>query len=121
VACQQISAELASVSESTPTVDRVNADDGNEADRSLELDLIGKGRVPLYYVPPRVADGWYLVHNKGRPEDPLDLHGCRIWLQESITPAMVECDCGWQARLGVHYRFDLSVAVEHYRSLGLIN
>jgi hypothetical protein len=74
----------------------------------------------LYAVPPRVADGWFLVHARGRPEDPLDLHGCRIWLQERITPALIECDCGWQPGLGVHYRFDLAAAVEHYRSVGLI-
>jgi hypothetical protein len=95
--------------------------DAHDDDRDLELDLMGIGRVPLYWLPPKVAEGWHLVHNKERPEDPLDLFGTRIWLQETITPALLECDCGWQPRLGVHYRFDLATAVEHYRNLGLIN
>jgi hypothetical protein len=94
--------------------------DASDPDRDLDLDLMGRGRVPLYWVPPRVAPGWYLVHGKGRPADPLDLFGTRVWLQERVTPALIECDCGWQPRLGVHYRFDVSAAVEHYRKVGLI-
>jgi hypothetical protein len=90
------------------------------ADRDLEVDLLGIGRVPLYWAPPKIADGWYLAHDKGRPADPLDLHGTRIWLQERLTPALCECECGWQPGLGVHYRFDLSAAVVHYRKVGLI-
>jgi hypothetical protein len=95
--------------------------DSRDDDRDLELDLMGIGRVPLYRLPPKVAEGWHLVHNKERPEDPLDLFGTRIWLQETITPALLKCDCGWQPRLGVHYRFDLSTAIKHYRDLRLIN
>jgi hypothetical protein len=97
-------------------VDRDALDD----DRDLEVDLNGTGRVPLYWVPPRVAYGWFLVHNTGRPQDPLDLFGTRVWLQERITPAVIECHCGWLPRLGIHYRFDIAAAVEHYRSLGFI-
>jgi hypothetical protein len=94
--------------------------DGVDIDRDLEVDLLGIGRVPLYWAPPKVADGWYLVHNQGRPADPLDLHGTRIWLQEWLTPGVFECDCGWQPRLGVHYRFDLPAAISHYRNVGLV-
>jgi hypothetical protein len=91
-----------------------------DADRDLEVDVMGIGRIPLYHPPPRVADGWYLVHNHARPAEPLDLHGARLWLQEWLTPALVQCDCGWRPALGVHYRFDVGLAVEHYRRVGLI-
>jgi hypothetical protein len=84
-------------------------------DADLELDVLGIGRVALDYAPPNVAQGWVLVHYDGRPDDIYT-----VWLQERVTPGLVQCDCGWQPTLGPHYRLNLTQAIEHYRGLGLL-
>ena len=62
-------------------------------------------------MPQTVPEGQALVHNhvKHGPNTPIGVNGFRAWLQTvgDDDPPLVECDCGWGARAGVHYRVDL--------------
>ena len=62
-------------------------------------------------VPRKVPEGRVLVHNRVShgPRTPVGVRGFRAWTQpvDADDPPVVECDCGWAAGAGVHYRVDL--------------
>jgi len=68
-------------------------------------------------VPKSVPEGQVLVHNHvtHEPNTPIGLNGFRAWLQPMTDdPPLVQCDCGWGARAGVHYRVDLERANQRH-------
>lgn len=73
----------------------------------MNVDYVARG------VPRSVPADRVLVHNHvwHRPGTPVGTRGFRAWTQPvDSEPPVVECDCGWAPRAGVHYRVDLEFA-----------
>jgi|SRR6516164_7393359 hypothetical protein len=54
------------------------------------------------YVPRKVAEGWYFVHNRVIPQYPIGANGFRVWLTNDRS-RLVKCSCGFAPEL-THYR-----------------
>jgi hypothetical protein len=59
--------------------------------------------------PREVPAGKVLVHNhvtlNMTPDRPIGRDGFRAWYSTAPADKMLEpCDCGWQPKLGIHYR-----------------
>lgn len=76
-----------------------------------ELDRIQRERQMRYVVripkqrPDNVPADWLLVHNHIRhtARTRVGHNGFRAWFAPP-NPTLVQCDCGWAAEFGQHYR-----------------
>jgi hypothetical protein len=69
------------------------------------VDADGMRHCAALTIPKSVPAGRVLVHNHIRhaPDTPVGTNGFRAWTQ-NLTSDLVECTCGWAARVPGHYR-----------------